>query len=351
MDIKSIEVIDTNGSLMDESNKHITSAEAVSARFVETEGARVIEFSPDNVDFGVFAYSDGVTFKQVLQYNGTLSSNKKVFQQTLVDETFAPQEILAPTLMYNPGNVKAFDVETVDDIIVELDMHNGTSSMLNVLGFKSDDLVGGEKSYSAVSVHTYPTTIKRLPNVENNNVYLDGWYSYTFIGFNDVKFKQDVSKGTYYGSNGMVFKASTSGRIYLDQMGVYILPADMFASGGTISIEGADPEVSMDIDGDASWAELRIGLKTADSAWSNYSHAFVDSQILITDEIRDAMVKEALCVAGKTKTSTAMFHDWQAITVKRQAAFVLFQNELFKHAQKVIESSRGLCSNMLRKRC
>ena len=352
MKIKSIEIMDTHGSLKEPGVKHEEDRPALTGWFENEAGKRVLKLSPGNLYFEKLNGPPGkVTYKQILQYNGTLSTSTKTFVQTLVDESMEATQFIAPVLTYSPNGLILPDMEYIDEMVLDLSFHTGQA---DVLEYKEGSLTQGEKTYKAnVFRHGYPAVIAEFPNVEDELVYLDGWYTYTFIRFIDVENYSPAVKGEFYAYNGTVMEASKSGKFWVRGSDIFILPTWIgTATSEDINTEANNtlPEVEMGKSPE-DISNLRYKTLSLEGVGGKYSRAMLDSQVLITDEIRDAIVKEVLCTAKNDVSSACDFADWQKLTLKREAAFVMFENELFRNAQKIIESSRRVCKFRPNREC
>ena len=352
MKIKSIEIIDTYGSLKEPGAKYKEDQPALSAWFEEEGKKRVLKLSPSNVYFEKLNGSRHViTYKQILQYNGTLSTNSKTFAQTVASSTSRAIDKIAPVLTYSPDGLKLPMPKDADQVVLDLDFHTGQA---DVLEYREGSLTQGEKTYNpTVWRHSYPTIITSFPNTEDQVVYLDGWYTYTFIRFIDVAIYDSTIEGNFYSRLGMVFKASKRGKIWISGSKVYILPA--WIQGADIAeIEKEIAKTAHEVPMEETAEEiknLRYTTAAAEGVGGRHSRALLDSQLLITDEIRDAIIEEVICTAKNDVSSACDFADWQKLTLKREAAFIMFENGLFRNAQKIIESSRRVCKFRPNREC
>lgn len=345
MKINSIEIQDTYGSLKEIDLKIDASRQTLSGWFTdaETMTKRILTLSPSNIDFETLnGEAEGVTYKQVLQYNGTLNTKSNIFTQILVDKTTIAKVFHAPTLEYSPDGLPiSYEEDYIDERVLDLDFHTGQA---DVLEFRQGELRQGEKKYrTEVWKHSYPTIVRNYPNVDDNVVYLDGWYTYSFVRFVDITEGQILTAGRHYGYKGEVFKCTVNGSAYPTDKGVFVSEEsdgeprilEIFPMGKTVE----------DI------KSMRSEVATAEGPGDLNGRAFLDSQILITDEIRDEIIAEVICASENIVKSNCDFLDWQKLTISRQAAYVMFENGLFRNAQKVIEASRKMCRTRTDRKC
>ena len=333
MDIKSIETLDTHGVLSEPTYKINKDESAISAVFKNDEkfSSRSVFIRPSNIDHNmVESPLNEVTFLQVLEYNGTLDTNTKTFKQMLEFKISEGVGADVPYLEYMPGeSTRLVADETIEDVVVDIAMHSG---MADVLQYSEGVLSQGGKSYYVKAKHSYPTIITRFPNSDSLTTFLDGWYSYVYVRMQDIIFGMQVIKGYYSSYRGMIFKASHGG--YID-----IFKDEIFIRYTLTGEETAEVAISK-----KDWQDFRMNIQSRDGVGSNYNHAFVESQMLITDEIRDSILQEILCEAKSCILNTCAVTDWQRLTMARQAAYVMFENKLFRNAQQIIESTRKMCN-------
>lgn len=334
MDIKSIETLDTHGILSEPTYKINKDESAISAVFKDDKkfANRSVFIRPSNVDHDLIEGPlKDVTFLQVLEYNGTLDTNTKIFKQMLEFKVSAGKGSDVPYLDYHPGQSTALeDNETLEDVVVDIDMHSG---MVDVLRYAEGELSQGGKSYYVKSRQSFPTIIRKFPNSDSMKTFLDGWYSYVYVRMQDVIAGMLVIKDYYYSYKGLIFKASHGG--YVDIVDETIIIR--------FTLDGDETaEVAID---KKAWADFRMSIQSRDGVGGNYNHSFVEAQMLITDEIRDAILQEILCEVKSCILNTCAITDWQRLTMARQAAYVMFENGLFRNAQQIMESTRKMCNS------
>ena len=266
-------------------------------------------------------------------YNGTLGYSNRMFSTVVSQDsgTFSSNNV--PILTYNPNGVSSVtDAATLQDVVIEISMFNGT---IDVLNYSEGYLNVGNKDYVVESRRAFPTVVSNMPNVEYKQVYLDGWYSYTFVLFRDSVPGNPVFKDNYYSRGGFIFKASVDGLFGEDSLGsgIHITNAD---PAGTefkeYQVENNDYESIL------FW----ISGYTGESGQAN--HTYLHSQALVTDTLRDAIVAEAIDIACDSTTGIE-FMDWQKLSAKRIGAYVFFENGIFEKAQVIMESARTMCLN------
>lgn len=335
MDIKNIITVDTDGALSKEIYKVMPELPAVTAWFSDIDAEkRTLFMSPSNIRFTDLPNIQNSTYATFLTYNGSLGLSNKIFSAVVAQGTGLFDMNNAPVLEYNPGEVVPFDAETVDDIVVEISMYNGT---VDVVTYSEGILVQGEKQYKVKSVRANPTNITKLPNIEGGRVYLDGWYSYTTVIFKNISVGDRVEEGIFYGYQGFIFKASVSGIMNVltgENEGSVAIISATYSTGDDAAIQEENTD----------YKEILFSLDssgTDDDA--NSGNTFIHSQILITEEIRDAIIKEVMEASLDTCCGPIEYEDWQKLTMKRMAAAIMFENSLFENAQIIIESSRSFC--------
>lgn len=316
----NILVQDTNGDLSKELLKIYPDEQAVKAWLVTEGDKRVLKASPSNIRFDSIPSIAPSTYKTFLAYNGTLGYDDKVFSTVVAEDSGVFNPSSAPQITFNPGGVMAPDIEELEDMVIDIKLYNGT---VDILEYSNGILANGEKSYFVKAKRSYPTTITSLPNITGNLVRLDGWYSYTTVIFRDAIPGNLAVEGAYYGFEGMIFKASDSGMFIKDTEGINIVP------------EASDMKVAQKESSDYEGILFSLNESSGISAHAN--NIYIHSQILVLDEMRDAITAEAIENANAAHSGN--FMDWQKLALKHTAAQVYFKNELFEKAQVLIESA------------
>jgi hypothetical protein len=174
-----------------------------------------------------------------------------------------------------------------------------------------------------------------MPNMVGDKVIMDGWYSYTAIIFRNIAEGATVVKDTFYALNEFIFKASDNGQLYIDAATnnkVILRPGDNTTAQAAVQQKNED------------YTQLLFQLNETTGTGAHGNNVFIHSQLLVTDQIRDAITAEAVSAAFAEPTDYVDFQNWQKLTLKRMAASVMFQNGLFENAQIIMESAREICS-------
>lgn len=331
MEVKNILIDDTNGDLSKDLFKNHVQESALSVWFAEDSDKRVLNLSTNNIKFDSIPNLHKSTFITFLAYNGSLGYNGKVFS-TVVEENsgiFNVNE--ADVLVYNPDGLEAAETaEELEERVMDIKMYNG---QIDVLEYSEGILKDGQTTYKTSTTRSYPTTVTTLPNVSKDTVYLDGWYSYTHIIFRNIAVGDLVIEGTFYGIDGFIFKASASGYFYTNEStgDYYILPeGETLISKGVVQVSNTDYE------------ELLFSLNETTGISAQANNIYLHSQILISDELRNAVNLEIVQAAWADKNGCD-FADWQKLMLKRISASIMFENELYENAQIIMESARKMC--------
>jgi hypothetical protein len=72
------------------------------------------------------------------------------------------------------------------------------------------------------------------------------------------------------------------------------------------------------------------------------NNVFIHSQLLVTDQIRDAITAEAVSAAFAEPTDYVDFQNWQKLTLKKPHRLCF--RTAFENAQIIMESAREICS-------
>lgn len=338
MDVKNILVHDTSGDLSKELFKLQPDLPAVST-WLEVVGEnvriadkpkQVLKLAVNNIRYDSLPGVENITYVTYLAYNGTLGLKDSVFSTVVSSDrgVFNRQDV--PILTYDPGNTIEYDSEEgLEDAVLDIKFYNGT---VDVITFQEGVLVDGIKKYNAKSIRTYPYRATAMPQVSNSKVFLDGWYSYTHMLYRDISEGDIVIKGTIYAYRGRIFKASAEGSFSVDAITEDLLI--LIGSQNTAAIQNTE----------VRYEDVLFGLNEGSSVSGHGNTVFLGSQVLITDELRDAITKETLSMA-MCANSAADFADWQKLILKRNAAAIMFENGLFENAQIILESARTECTN------
>lgn len=333
MDIPSVLISDTNGSLASDLFKIHVNNPVISAKLTNnSKEKRVLEIYLDNVRLDSVPNINRSTYKTFLAYNGTLGYTDKVFTSVVKEASGIFKSNDLPVVSFNPTSVIKPTADILEDVVIDIKMYNGT---VDVLRYAQGELNNGEKTYYVKESRAYPTVITGLPNVSGNKVVLDGWYSYTTIILRDIAEGDAVVKDNFYALEGFIFRASDDGQMYVEKINnkVVILKAgDATISNATVQSKNENYEQML----------FSLNETTGTSAHGN--NVFIHSQLLVTDQIRDAITAEAIEAAFADPKDYVEFQNWQKLTLKRMAAAVMFQNGLFENAQIILESARRLCT-------
>lgn len=334
MEIPSVLISDTNGSLSNDLFKiHIDNPAITSWLTDGVAEKRTLNVALNNVRLDSIPNIANSTYKTFLAYNGTLGYSNKVFSTVVLESSgiFDPGNL--PAVVYNPSEVTLPAADTLDDVVIDIKMYNGT---VDILKYSEGILNTGEKAYFVKSVRSFPTTITGLPNVAGNKVFMDGWYSYTTIIFRNVMVGAFVVKGTFYGIEGFIFKASDDGQMFKDAATgdiVILREGDNTIAAGVVQVNNEDYE------------QLLFSLNETTGTSAQANNVYIHSQLMVTDQLRDAITEEAVEAAFMDEGDYVDFQNWQKLTLKRMAASVMFQNGLFENAQIILESARALCTS------
>jgi hypothetical protein len=120
-----------------------------------------------------------------------------------------------------------------------------------------------------------------MPNMVGDKVIMDGWYSYTAIIFRNIAEGATVVKDTY-ALNEFIFKASDNGQLYIDAATnnkVILRPGDNTTAQAAV-------QQRMKI------TQLLFQLNETTGTGAHGNNVFIHSQLLVTDQIRDAITAE-----------------------------------------------------------
>jgi hypothetical protein len=333
MEIPSVLISDTNGSLASDLFKIEIDNPVISASLTYEESkSRMLTIALDNVRLDSVPNIHNSTYKIFLAYNGTLGYSNKVFTTVVKEIKGVFDSSNLPVISYDPGSMSKPSAEDLEDVVIDIKMFNGT---VDVLRYAQGELRNGEKSYYVKESRAYPTHISGMPNMVGNKVTMDGWYSYTAIIFRNIKQGATVVKNNFYALGDFIFKASHDGQLFLDA-----------ATNNKVILRPEDSTISKAIkqEKNEEYTELLFSLNETTGTASQGNNVFIHSQLLVTDQIRDAITSEAITASFAEPLDYVDFQNWQKLSLKRMAASVMFENGLFENAQVILESARELCT-------
>lgn len=338
MNIESILVQDTNGELAEDVLKINLDKEALSVWLTDIENTnkKVLNFSVNNVRYDTIPNIQGATYATYLTYNGSSGYRDKMFSTVVATDEGIFDRNNVPVLRYDPNELDTpTDLELLDDIVIDIKMYNGTIDLLNYADSRMGygPLTKGSQGYIVKSRRAFPTKVDIMPNVRGTKLYMDGWYSLTQVIFRDLVDGDDVVQDNYYSKEGKIYKAAAYGRYFVDNddNGVVIRSDNQeILDDGLVRIS------------DISYEDILFSLNETSGISPQANSVFLHSQVLITEELRYAILQEVIDVACKEKIGCD-FMDWQKLQLKRVAASVLFDNGMFEKAQIVMESARAMC--------
>jgi len=330
MEIKNILIKDDKGILGTDAFKYDPSTEALGVIFDPAQpNTRVLAFSPNNVNFGAVPNMVPSSYQVFVTYNGTLGYSNRMFSTVVAEEHGVFDLTNIPTTVYDPNGVNAVtNAEELQDVVIEISMFNG---VVDVLNYSEGYLNVGNKDYVVQSRRAFPTVITSMPHIDYKKVQLDGWYSYTFIAFRDISVGATIIKGIIYGIDGFIFKAPYDGVLYEDAEGYY-------------SYSVSTPPIKGYLEENHNYEDHMFNLNQSSGISGNADTVYLHTQVLITDTIRDAIVAEVIEISCQNNTGCD-FMDWQKLSMKRMAAYVMFENGLYEKAQVIMESARTMCLN------
>ena len=322
MNIPLVCVKDTHGALAYDILKHDIEDQAASAK--DVDGALHITYSNINYLSIPGAIPTELTYKFYLTYNGTNGRNA-LYSTVVMDEEGELDITALPEFIYTPEGFSQ-KIEDMPQELENLDITYYTNEA-NILQFKPVVSHCDGSVTLTVMRHTYPHSVKYPPNVSNQRVNYDGWYTATYAVFKDLQDGDNVVKDSLYSYKGVVGKARANGTVFTDNGKVYI--ANMVEALVEISYE-----------------EFILYSNNLTGIESNAPGHIANSQLLVTRDINSAIiesVKEVNASYSDDCDNLCEIGDWQKLQQKRIASCILFKEGSFKKAQVVIESSRKSC--------
>jgi hypothetical protein len=333
METKSILVKDTEGLFSKELYKLYPELSAVSVGFDYTTAHQEMRFTADNIRYSSLpGGGKSLSYATFLTYNGTMGYDGRVFS-TVVNKShgvFNYADI--PSLLYKPNEyISNLHIPTAASSVLEI---NQLTSSIRIFDYSTLPYTFNDRTYEVKYEHSYPVIVTGLPNIVNKTVFLDGWYSYTHVIFRDVEVGGPVTAGKVYAYIGFIFVASHSGSFNLAP----ITKNPIIYEAGFV---GTPPKYYEQVN-KRDYETILFYLGTTDTTDPQAGAMFVHSQVLVLQQIKDAIVKEVTGASACYKTACDWM-DWQKLKLKQVSAYVLFDNLSFEKAQIVVESSRSMC--------
>lgn len=341
MDIKLVEPKDTHGALAYDVFK-IDIEESVIQAWLSDDPHKgentVLNFIPGNIDYraipGIGLGS--LTYKNVLTYNGTMYRNTSTYAQLLIDEESELDIHNPPEFKYTPDNLMYPKNAEASDVILNIDFRTGEA---NILQFKGVPVGGNNGPFEAVYRYTYPFSTSKLPNTRDGKVYMDGWYTNTFVIYKDKQPGDLVVEGDIFSFKGGVYRAAISGTLTANAqlfiiVDVTVMPP-IIREPTTVTFE-----------------QFMLDINRDDSIATHSPQYSATTQLLITSELNEAAINQIIDTATSTECDEkCAIADWQKLQQKRIGAYIQFTQENFRKAQVIVESSRAVCANRTLKNC
>ena len=343
MNTENILVQDTSGDLANDILKNDPDKESLSVWFSDLRDTdkKIVNFSVNNIRYDSVPNITTGTYLSILTYNGSSGYQNKMFSSVVAEETGIFNKNNIPVLTFDPSNassgVDIKDVDFLENVVVDIKMYNGTIDVLNYADSRMGygPLRKGSNQYIVQSRRSFPTQVDTLPNVCNKKIYLDGWYSFTHIIYKDLAEGSAIVDGNFYARQGEIFKSNAYGVYFIDAEGYgYVTDNE-----GNV-IHNALTKVSK-----VNYEEILFSLNETSDLSPQSNSVYLHSQVLITEELRVAILQEIIDVSCAGKSGCA-FMDWQKLNLKQLAAGIMFQNGMYEKAQIILESAREMCNGM-----
>ena len=357
-----VKVADTNGDLTKDMFKSHPSMGATTAWLDNEKSALLV--SANNILYSAVPGIKQATYKSYLTYNGTGGYVNKTYSTVVAEDQGVFNISSAPVLKYDSKKVMAVtDPQTISEKVYDMSSF-GDCTIVNY----QTDCCGGTTTRT-ISNNSYQRPATTMPNVSNTTVFVDGWYTFTFVLFRNIEQGDKVIKDSFYGFRGFIFKASVSGNMHAEIINVcdgsssiYYKPGDKLlvdspceedkcvedsanASHVYILPEGeTDTSKSVEQEYNDNYIDVLFDLNNSSGISSHAGTIYAQSQILLTPELNKAIAEEILDQSIDKCAAGCDFADWQALMLKGIGAGVMFDNGLFANAQIILESGRESCS-------
>jgi len=336
MDIPIVYAKDTHGALTYDVLKHDIEAPAVSAK----DNDENLELIYNNIAYDSIPGldPDNTTYLFYLTYNGTNKRNTMLFSTLLLEEAGELDISDLPKFVYSvKGYADDYTYEECPECNQTIIDINFYTREANILQFNAEPgMCTTDQSRIPTIRYTYPYKATIAPNIEDQLVQYDGWYTATYAVIKDKESGDPIVKGDIFAHGGRV----------------YTSPID-----GTFVARSTDDEKDKILDGDGVEHELsQIKYEEFILAANSYigyeTHMdtlIANSQILVTKRINEAIIDAVKAVntdyTGCETYNLCSIDAWQKLQQKRIAAYILWLESNFNQAQVVVESARESCRN------
>jgi hypothetical protein len=106
--------------------------------------------------------------------------------------------------------------------------------------------------------------------------------------------------------NEFIFKASDNGQLYIDAA----------TNNKVILRPGDNTTAQAAVQKNEDYTQLLFQLNETTGTGAHGNNVFIHSQLLVTDQIRDAITAEAVSAAFAEPTDYVDFQNWQKLTLK-----------------------------------
>jgi len=341
-DIRIVESMATSGGLKDPVFRLDPNIENISLVWnQENENLTVVDYNLDYFSLP-FYHSDPKYFvkKVFLTYNGKNKSNGELTETVLMESANGGDLNQIPGYnnsnewIYNP---KSFSynpelrnlTNPADYANLPFDYSQGFTVVKQFLTSQAN-LTPGTPAYTAF--YRAPHLTSFLPtNVDNNRIYVDGWYTSYVIACKSWYSAGPTVNGTFLGD---ILFFDGDNQFYVNITG----------SAGTTSLTPDlnhwKPNPSF-----TDWTNLMRANRDVLSVDSSIQ--YIETQHLVTAELNSAILKELKCQCSccdKPDFNTSKLLTYMKLMQKRLGAYVQFNAEIFHEASCIIESSRQICS-------
>lgn len=345
MDIRNVETMPTAGSLSDTAFAIDPNKENISLNYDPTQ--QDLMLMDTNLNYSVLPWQLGVDLKKkvILTYNGVSCQSGELIQTVVMESDDSASSTQAVGYnnsngwLYKPANFNLpgpypTTSDPLDTNNWPYDQSQGITVVKQFLTAQGNP--GQFKAYYRAPVmHSF-----ELANAEGTKIYTDGWYtSYTIAAktwnaMNLDSITTAVAKGT-------IVHYPIQNKFYINLTGTHaaVIP---------------DPNnVTITIPDTTNWRENPTFPEWMDFLRNNMGPAmtsdpvyFTEQQHLVTADLNKAIKAELLkigCCCDKKDFGMSTIETWMKLTQKRFGAYVKFNEENFKIAQQIIETTRATC--------
>ena len=341
MDIRTVESIPTAGSLSDPAFRINPNAENVSLDYNYED--RDLALLDTNINYNVLpnGLGTGLVKKTFLTYNGISCETRQLIQTVVLESkdgaisTQAPGYNNSNGWLYKPSQFNLpgpypTTSNPLDTANFPYDQSQGITVVKQFLGGESGLVPNRYTAYYRAPVqHSF-----ELANAEGTKIYTDGWYTSYVIACKTWS----TSDAQVSAAPGQIIYWPGTETFYINTTG---------STGAPEQVAGVTLPPAEHWRSDPTFTEWMTFLKSnMGPAMTDDPVYFAETQHLVTADLSAAIKSELLkisCCCDSKDFGMSTIETWMKLTQKKMGALIKFNDEVFKTAQEIIETTRKTC--------